>query len=146
MEARVEKGGEACTKSLEDSGCSEVARQAGFREGPPSRSDRCETSGFDLVTWKEDYAQVGESFRIGEAGRMKTEYQDLAPKVYAVSRIIGAKQRSEHSQAESLGRCLLRERRQATFLLRPHQPPETVVTGHPQDQTGPFLAPSSDVP
>lgn len=38
MEARVEKGGEACTKSLEDSGCSEVARQAGFREGPPSQA------------------------------------------------------------------------------------------------------------
>lgn len=50
--------------------------------------------------WKEDYAQVGENFRTGEAGRRKTEYQDLTPKVYAVSRIIGAKQRSEHSQAE----------------------------------------------
>lgn len=124
-----------------------MARQAGFREGPPeSGSDRCETSGFDLVVWKEDYAQVGENFRTGEAGRRKTEYQDLTPKVYAVSRIIGAKQRSEHSQAESLGRCLLRERRQATFLLRPRQPPETVVTGYPQDQTGPFLSPSSDVP
>lgn len=55
-----------------------MARQAGFREGPPeSGSDRCETSGFDLVVWKEDYAQVGENFRTGEAGRRKTEYQDL---------------------------------------------------------------------